>query len=319
MKEMAGDRRSRVAADRAEDRILPLMRSVENAVIPTNAQKVIELEPLPFTLVLPSEDRKEPCSYLAQLADKSQFGKTLVPPGTRMLPLEDPGAAVLLLDPEATAEAKTADSLPRAKPNAALGDLRAVFASTANTIMWRGFGTLVLGLWILSVRQLNPRLIALAFAVWVGVEGVSTISGAVGLRRTGSTAWLPWFLMGILSFGVAAILLLRTEFTMRLIAIVIAVRALYIGFADLYVARRVTNVPTARWILVLQGLLGVVVGVTVFFSGIGANILQLVLGGYFAISGVSAIIYAIANRVAVTRRVRTALAHAKPEGEPVRT
>jgi len=311
---MASDRRSRIAADRAEQHVIPLLRTVQNSVLHIDAAALIDTERIPFQLVLPTDDTSGANDFLARATLKTTNGRVLKAPGSHSLPLDDPGATVLILDPEATAAAKVADKLPRPKPSMALRDLRATFASTANTILWRGLGTLVLGLWILSLNNVNPRLVSIGFAIWVGFEGISTISGAVGLRRTGSTAWVPWMLMGLLSFGVAALLFSRTAFTLQIIAFVIMARALYIGLADLYVATRVSDTPTARWILVCQGLLGVTVALTILFDGQAGTILfKWVIGGYFVLSGASAISYAFANRLAVRKRVRSALAQEKAE------
>ena len=96
---------------------------------------------------------------------------------------------------------------------------------------------------------------------------------------------------------------------MQLIAWLIVARALYVGIADLYVARTVSDTPKARWVLVVQGLFGVAVGLAVLFGGqYGRAFFGFIIGGYFTIAGLSSIGYAVANRMAVRRRVRAAIA-----------
>lgn len=307
---MLGDRRSQVAADKSEERVIPLLRSVENGVMRVDAAALVNSDHLPTLLVIPTDDADTPGSYLTSSAVTSEHHITLVEPaGTRLMPLDDPAATVLLLDPGATAAAANAATLPRPKPNEALDGLRAAFTSTSNAVMFRGLGLLVLGAWSASLNSLNTRLVSIGFAIWVAVEGITTIAGAVGLRRKGSSAWLPWLLVGILSFAVAWLLLTRVEFNIAVLSLVVMFRALYIGAANLYVASRVSNTPVARWALVGEGLLGIALAVAIMFgAGHGALLLQYILSIYFVASGVSAIAYALANQLTVRKRVRSAVA-----------
>jgi uncharacterized membrane protein HdeD (DUF308 family) len=234
------------------------------------------------------------------------------PPGNNSLPLDDPAAALLLIEPGATQQASMAAHLPRPKADSGLQQLRSVFGSASNGVLWRGLGQLVLGIVFASLQRPHPEALAFGFAIWVLVEGVSTIAGAVGLRRSGKTGWAPWLLMGALSFTVAWLLLSRTELNLFVLGLIILARAIYTAVADLYVARKVSSTPTARWLLVAEGVLGIVIALLLVFSQKHAYFtLQYLLAIYFGASGISSIAYALANRRAVRRRVRAVLARSR--------
>jgi len=113
----------------------------------------------------------------------------------------------------------------------------------------------------------------------------------------------------VVSFGVAGLLLVSTRLNLTILAFAIMARALYVGVANLYVARNVAHTPRSRWILVFEGLLGVAIALAfVFGEHRGALLTKYVLAGYFIISGISGISYALANRKAIRVRVQRAIA-----------
>lgn len=305
---MASDVRSRAAVEKSEERVVPLLRTSHNAVMATDSAALLARVGTPTVIVMPDGDARAPRVYLKSLAADSSAMRILEPVGDRWMALDDPAATVLVIDPDATSAAKVAGALPRPEPRAGLEAVKSAFSSTSNQVLLRGLGFVVLGMWILSLQSADSRLLAIGFALWVLVEGVSTVVGAVGLRRSGAANWLPWLLIGLISFGVAGLLLVSTGLNLAILAFAIMVRALYVGIANLYVARRVSRTPMARWILVFEGLLGLAVAFA-FMTGEyhGARLTKYVLAGYFIISGASGIVYALANRRAISARVRNAI------------
>ena len=309
VRQMEGDVRSRAAVERSEERIVPLLRTSFNAVMATDPDALLSRIVTPTVIVMPDADDRVPRAYLTRLAAVSESVQILEPKGVRWMPLDDPAGAVLLLDPEAGSAAEHAKSLPRPKPHAGLDAVKAAFSSASNQVLWRGLGFVALGLWVLSFKSMDSRFLAIGFALWVFVEGISTVVGAIGLRRSGAAGWLPWLLIGLISFGVAALLLVSTALNLAVLAFAIMARALYVGIANLYVARTVAHTPQSRWLLVFEGLLGLAIALAFLFGQHrGALLTKYVLGGYFIISGVSAISYALANHRAIRKRVREVIA-----------
>ena len=309
MNEMVGSPRTRVSAEHAEDRVVPTLRTLDNAVLPADAGEILARVRAPVTAVLPTGDSALDREYLQGVFGKHEGARVLEPDDDRWLPIDDPAAAVLLLDPGATDAAKAAAAVPRPKPQSGLRLVSDAFASTSNNVLLRGVGMLALGLWLLLTPHISERLIATAFAIWVLVEGVSTVAGAFGLRRIGTSTWVAWLLIGVVSFAVAALLMVNTSLNLLILAIVIGIRALYVGIADLYVVARVRRTPAQRWLLVLEGVLGVAIAVFLLVDPhISARLLKLVLGIYFAGVGITSIAYALSTRHVMRQRMRDAVA-----------
>ena len=312
--QMADDTRTRAAAENAEEVVIPVMRTITNAVIAQNNSELVAAVHCPVTLVAPLANDLSQGTYLEGLTADRPGASIETPPGTSELPLTDPATTVLLIDPSAQSEARSAASLPRPEAGTSLRQVRDVFASASNSVLWRGIGELALGFVFLFVQAPHPRFVATVFAFWVLFEGTTTIAGAVGLRRSGKTGWVPWLMMGVLSLVVAGMLLSRPSFNIFLLGLVILARALYTAFANLYVARRVSRTPTARWVLVAEGLFGIAVALLVIFGPhTGWFGLKWVLGGYLAIEGVSSIAYALANRRAVRKRIKAAVKQSRAD------
>ncbi|MDR3686180.1 MAG: alpha/beta fold hydrolase [Coriobacteriia bacterium] len=312
LRDMMNDPRTRAAAENSEAVFVPMIRTLENTVLAENNHKLVSAAKRPITLVAPVGDGIADVAYFRSLADDRDDVRVATPPGDNSMPLDDPAATVLLIEPGATQQASVAANLPRPAAHDGLRQLRMVFGSASNGVLWRGLGQLVLGIVFTLLKQPHPRVLAFGFAVWVLVEGVSTIAGAVGLRRSGKSGWIPWLLMGALSFTVAWLLLSRTELNLFVLGMVVLGRALYTAIADLYVARKVSSTPTARWLLVAEGVLGIVIALLIVFSTHHAYFtLQYLLAVYFTVSGVSSMGYALANRRAVRRRVRAGLARSR--------
>jgi pimeloyl-ACP methyl ester carboxylesterase/uncharacterized membrane protein HdeD (DUF308 family) len=301
LNDMGRDERGSAAAERFEDRIEPMVRTFRNAVEPLRTDELLDRVADPVRFIAPTGDDRVPIETIrAKVAGRADFSLE-TPEGTRELPLEDPAAVVLMLDPEAVEQASLAAKLPKPKPRAGLRALREVFESATSTIFWRGLWTLLGGLVILLWPGFPARLITLAFAIWVGVLGLQTIVGAVGLRRSGKGGWIPWLLIGALSAAIAVFLLARHEWSMFIIAAVIFARALYTGIVDIYVARRVAHGPTPKWLLWLEGIVGLAIAFFLLFgSSHGIGITKLAVGIYFVATGFTSVAYALE----VQRRTR---------------
>jgi pimeloyl-ACP methyl ester carboxylesterase/uncharacterized membrane protein HdeD (DUF308 family) len=299
--EMVRDERGSAAAERFEDRLEPIVRTFKNAVGPLRTEALLRRVADPVRFIAPLDDDRVPVDHISvRVAERDDFALEM-PPGTRELPLEDPAAVVLMLDPDAHDEARLAAGLPCPKPRAGLRALREVFESATSTIFWRGLWTLLGGLVILLWPGFPAELVTFAFAIWVAVLGFQTIVGAVGLRRTGKGGWVPWLLLGALSAGIAVFLLIKPEWSMFIIEAVIFVRALYTGIVDIYIARKIAHGPTPKWLLWLEGIVGLAIALfLVFGSNHGVEITKLAVGVYFVVTGFTSVAYALE----VQRRTR---------------
>jgi pimeloyl-ACP methyl ester carboxylesterase len=308
LNEMARDERGSAAAERFEDRLEPIVRTFKNAVGNLRTEDLLRRVADPVRFIAPVDDDRVPVKLIAaRVAERDDFSLE-TPAGTRELPLEDPAAAVLMLDPEAHEEARIAAGLPRPKPRAGLRALREVFESATSTIFWRGLWTFFGGLVILLWPGFPAGLVTFAFAIWVAVLGVQTIVGAVGLRRTGKGGWIPWLLLGALAAAIAVFLLIQPDWSMFIIAAVIFVRALYTGIVDIYIARKVAHGPTPKWLLWLEGVVGLAIAAFLLFgSNHGIEITKLAVGIYFVVTGFTSLAYAVEVQRRTRKRTRAML------------
>ncbi len=314
LNEMARDERGSAAAERFEERIEPMVRTLDNSVRKLRSRELLEGVRDPVRFIAPTGDDRVPLKLLGSVVAARDDFTLETPPGARELPLEDSPATVLLIDPEATAEAPAAGYVPRPKKRAGMRALREVFESTTGTIFWRGFwtfiGGLVVLLWPASRRPEETfALVTIAFAVWVLVIGIQTIIGAFGLRRSGARGWLPWLLIGALSAVVAVFLIFEQQWAFTIIAAVIFVRALYTGVVDIYIARKVARGPTPKWLLWTEGLVGLAIAVfLVFGSNHGFVITKMAVGVYFILTGFTSLAYALEVQRRTRKRMRSILA-----------
>lgn len=296
--------------EKHEELIVPFVRTMERAVLQTDVRRTLRHVSTPVTLVMPVDDTRVPRDELEEDIDGMTNFTVVEPPGDRQLPIHDRAATLRIIDPQVTdQQIHLAEQVRPVSPMAGLNALQAQFTSATNSIQWRGVIELLAGLFLLAWPVLPVRLIAIVFGVWMLVEGVQTIAGAVGLQRTGKTGWIPWMLMGVLLGGFAVWMIIvflgvpDRDAPTWILAIIVAVRALYIAFSDIYVAWRVKRTPTPRWILWAEGILGLLVGLSIIFlPHHGATLLKWVLGGYLTIDGTLNIVYAVAVRRKARKR-----------------
>jgi uncharacterized membrane protein HdeD (DUF308 family) len=131
------------------------------------------------------------------------------------------------------------------------------------------------------------------------------IIGAVGLRSA-KKAWVSFGLIGLVGLAAGVFLLLNENLSLKLILLVIAVRAFFSGLFDLIAAWRVDRTPLSRWWLVVQGIVALVFSVLIVFAPeISSRLLVYLFEGYLIVSGASMIGYAWESR-RIARRMTKA-------------
>jgi uncharacterized membrane protein HdeD (DUF308 family) len=157
---------------------------------------------------------------------------------------------------------------------------------------------------LLLPGRINPRLITTGLAVWLLVEAIQTIIGAVGLRRSGKS-WLPWLLIGAASVLFALFIVARDQFAFFVTGLAVLVWALGRGLMSLFVAWRLRGTSLHRWALVAEGVLGVTTGVLLLtVPQLAGPLLRYALGGYLAVSGVTSLAFAWSIHRETRARVR---------------
>jgi uncharacterized membrane protein HdeD (DUF308 family) len=207
------------------------------------------------------------------------------------LPYERPADAIAAIGGVTEAQlyaASIARPVPAGRRRRITGLLGGVNAQLAR----RGALMLLGGVPLLLVPRIPPRLITIALAVWLLVEAIQTIVGAVGLRRSGKS-WLPWALIGVVSLVFALFLAAREQFAFAVTSLVITAWVAGRAAMSLYAAWRARGTPGRRWALIAEGVLGILITVLIFIAPEAAGpLLRYTIGGYLTASGIIALLLA---------------------------
>jgi len=305
----------RAPSEELEARLIPVLRSAENAVLAPGADELLTQVPAPVRFVAPTDDPLMPAAYLARMCEQREGFSLLTVKGDHALPYLEPGEAVRAIDPD-DAEGIALAQRAEPSPHGADGDpiLRAT-AGAENALLRAGVLNLLAAAIIVGLNPVPEQLLTVGFALWVAIASVSAIVGAVtmkhrtaGARFTFTTTALPTLLMGLAGLAVASLLFTDPEAGRRFFGGLVAVYAMARGAADLYVARRVEQTARPRWLLYTGGAIGIVTALAIVFGpNHGRGMLRLSLALYLGLTGVTLLTYVIATRRAAKRRVRELL------------
>jgi pimeloyl-ACP methyl ester carboxylesterase/uncharacterized membrane protein HdeD (DUF308 family) len=295
---------SSMAAEKVEARIVPPVRSLDYAILGTDAGELLAKVPAPVEFVIPMNDALTPVDYLKSVASGRAGFSVVTPQGERDLPLAKPAQAVRAIQPGDLGAIALAEHAGPTQVRRRSGFLDIV-GGVENTMLRNGVFSLALLVAIQLLHPLPERSLTLMFAVWVAFSAVSTIAGAVGLKRAGKNAWIAYVLIGLVGVGFAVFVGIQQEAAMKVLSLVIALYALYHGVADLYVGWKIRDTAKPRWLLYLSGLVGVATTLAIFFApGGGHTIVRIALEIYLLFSGVSLVAYALSVKASARRRVR---------------
>ncbi len=304
------DDRARVAADRLEERSVPLVRSLDNAILDTDSDALLSRIHVPVRIVIGTDEVNAPTEYLQRKAAEKDDFEVVVAEGSVTLAMSDAVAAVDLVDPYASDAVRNAAR--RAKPHRHHRSVRLsdMVISADNAQLGRASLAMLAGLVLLLLPLLVPdlvdrqALIRLAFGGWVLAEGGSTLVGAIGLARA-QKAWLVFFLMGALTLAVGWLVFSSPELGNLVIGLYVAARAIAVGAAGLWSVRAVPDPAVPRWLLWFQGVLGITIALLVIFEpALGGRLLRLTLSGYLISVGFTGAAYAWGSRRRTRARIR---------------
>lgn len=169
-------------------------------------------------------------------------------------------------------------------------------AETLNKAWWvlllRGIVAILFALLLLFVPGLTLATgifsFVVLFAIYVFVDGFSTIVGAVA-NREGQWFWmLIWGIISILA-GIAALSspLLFGVFTLTVMIFIVAFRSIFSGIVEMFSAWQLRQELDNEWLMALNGLLSLLFGVILLIRPItGIGVLVLITSFYLLIAGV---------------------------------
>jgi len=309
--DLSGDERAAMmTAEKVERRLVPVVRSLRAAVA-TDATALLSHVPAPVRFVVPTEDTASARAYLAGFCGDHDGFTLAEPDGDRAHIANTPAAAVRALDPENAAAIAAAESMPPARRASRRGWLDAV-SGVENTMLRNGAFSLLAALVLALLHPIPNRILIGGAAIWVAVSAISTIAGAMGMRRgtdDSSIPWvlsgLPWVLVGAVGVAFAFFVKMEPATSMRILALGVAAYAAYRGGADLFIAWKIKELTRPRWLLVVSGVAGVVTALSILFGpNHGRIVTRIVLQVYLLVTGGSLVAYAMVVKLRTRARVK---------------
>jgi len=149
-----------------------------------------------------------------------------------------------------------------------------------------GIATLILGIVVAIHPKNSVYVVAVLLAIWLIVAGVWRIIRAIADREdSGGTRWLM-ALLGLISILFGLLVFHRTWETVAIVGFIVGLFWVIAGVGDFYAAY-VHGEGGARWLLVVAGLLGVVVGVlALVYPGLSLTIIAFLFGLWLVLYGI---------------------------------
>jgi len=312
--EMAADERAALISERAEERVLAGVRTFDNAIMETDAVALLARLTVPTRIVLASDEANASADLVLRAAQDNPALQVVESRGVTLLAGSEPAAALELVDPLASTAAIERARSSRAVRHGVTTRLLDAVSSAENVALTRGLLGILGGLVLLALPLLVPDpdsrtgLLRLVFGGWILAEGFTTLVGAVGLRRAKKGSLL-FFALAAAMLVMAGLVISRPRLGLIVIALYVFGRAVLVGASSIWAARTVKDPAMPKWLLWLQGVVGVAIAALVFLEPTaGGRLLRLTLSVYLMSSGGMGVAYAWASKRRAMTRMRELLA-----------
>lgn len=162
-------------------------------------------------------------------------------------------------------------------------------------ILLSGISSTLFGFVTLFWPKLTLALLVYFYAIFVVVLGAVSLFEALSSIKRDPLWWLMT-LFAVFNLAIGVFLLQNPLITATLLVIILAIFVFIQSFIDLVVASY-TNKGEGRWLWVITGVFGVVMGLVILFYPLAASIAFVwALGLYTLVHGIVAIAYALQSR-----------------------
>jgi uncharacterized membrane protein HdeD (DUF308 family) len=154
----------------------------------------------------------------------------------------------------------------------------------------RGLLAIIFGALAVIWPELTLRTLILLFGVFVLIDGVFTV--IIGLVSSGTNRrWWAELLIGLLDIAIGVLTIVWPEITGMVLLYFIAAWALINGVFGIIAAIQLRRVLTNEWVLILNSVLSIVIGVLfILFPSEGALSLIWLIGIFAIVFGILDII-----------------------------
>jgi uncharacterized membrane protein HdeD (DUF308 family) len=140
----------------------------------------------------------------------------------------------------------------------------------------RGVAAIVFGVLVIAWPGIGLAVLIALFGAYALVHGALTIGTAIARRKEGRH-WGAQLVGGVLGLIVGVLTFIMPGITALSLLLLVAAWAIVTGVAEIVAAVHLREVIENEWLLGLDGLLGIALGVVLFAMNPAAGILALVL------------------------------------------
>jgi len=156
-------------------------------------------------------------------------------------------------------------------------------------LLLQGVLGIIVGILAILYPDLALATVALLFAAWAVVSGVSQLAAGWRVAEARGRSW-PFLLAGAVAVIAGVLAVLYTGITILYLILLLGAWILISGVMEVYTAWKIRDEVTGEWILALAGILRIVVGLIILAMPIIGAILTAALFATWAIlSGVAAL------------------------------
>ena len=156
-------------------------------------------------------------------------------------------------------------------------------------LLLQGVLGIIVGILAIIYPDLALATVALLFAAWAVVSGVSQLAAGWRVAEARGRSW-PFLLAGAVAVIAGVLAVLYTGITILYLILLLGAWILISGVMEVYTAWKIRDEVTGEWILALAGILRIVVGLIILAMPIIGAILTAALFATWAIlSGVAAL------------------------------
>jgi uncharacterized membrane protein HdeD (DUF308 family) len=160
-----------------------------------------------------------------------------------------------------------------------------MWSASRQTLILRGLITIAFGVALLLWPGISLELLILLFGVFALVDGALVLATAIQARST-EPGYRIAIIAGALAMVVGTVTLLWPSLTALAVLVLIALRALVIGVAELATAERLRGQGSGAWVLAALGLVSITFGVFLLvYPGTGLLAMVWAIGLYAMLIG----------------------------------
>jgi len=156
-------------------------------------------------------------------------------------------------------------------------------------LVLQGLLGIAVGILAIIFPDLALATVALLFAVWAIVSGVSQLSAGWRVAEARGRSW-PFLVSGAVSVIAGILAVLYPDVTILYLILLLGAWILISGMMEVYTAWRIRNEVTGEWVLALGGALRVIAGILILaMPYIGAILTAALFALWAILSGAGAL------------------------------